>query len=416
MSVGAIVLAAGSSRRMGGGDKLLAALLGRPVLSWTLQAFECCEAVDHLVVVTSAANRAEIAALCTGLQKLRALVTGGRERQDSVANGLAALANVEIVAVHDGARPLITSEAIGRGVDLVRQSGAAIAGGPVADTIKVVDEDERIASTPDRTRLRAAATPQVFRRELLLRAHEAARRDEVVATDDAALVERIGAAVRVYDSGSANPKITTPEDLTVAEALLRVRLAAGDPPQSLRDSSPLGGEQDPQRGERDFFEESSTRVGIGIDTHRFEAGRPLILGGVRIPEHDGLAGHSDADALTHAIIDALLGAAGLGDIGAHFAPGDPAWAGADSIEMLTLVVAKLAEIGAAPASVDATVIAERPRLRPWVEAMRERLAQALGLPTDFVNVKATTAEGMGALGRAEGMTAHAVANITYPRI
>ncbi len=388
MSVGAIVLAAGSSRRMGGGDKLLAPLLGRPVLGWTLRAFERCDAVDQLVVVTSAANRAEIADLCTGIQKLRALVLGGRERQDSVANGLAALANVEIVAIHDGARPLITSEAIARGVDLARECGAAIAGGPVADTIKLVDEEERIASTPDRSRLRAAATPQIFRRELLLQAHAAARRDGVLATDDAALVEQIGVPVIVYDSGAPNPKITTPDDLTVAAALLSAREGVA----------------------------GTIRSGIGIDTHRFESGRPLILGGVQIPGHDGLAGHSDADALTHAIIDALLGAAGLGDIGAHFAPGDPAWAGADSIVMLELVVAKLAEIGATPTSVDATVIAERPRLRPWIAAMRERLAVPLGLSVEAVNVKATTAEGMGALGRAEGVAVHAIANVTYSRI
>ena len=271
---------------------------------------------------------------------------------------------------------------------MARERGAAIAGGLVADTIKVVDEDERIASTPDRARLRAAATPQVFRRELLQRAHESARRDGVLATDDAALVERTGAPVLVYDSGAPNPKITTPDDLTVAAALLGVRENIG----------------------------TTVRTGIGIDSHRFEAGRPLVLGGVRIPDHDGLAGHSDADALTHAIIDALLGAAGLGDIGAHFAPGDPAWAGADSIAMLELVVAKLAAIGARPASVDATVIAERPRLRPWIDAMRERLAGALRVELDAVNVKATTAEGMGALGRAEGLTVHAVAVVAYLRI
>ncbi len=388
MSVGAIVLAAGSSRRMGGGDKLLAPLLGRPVLRWTLDAFERCDAVDQLVVVTSAANRAEIAALCQGIQKLRALVLGGRERQDSVAHGLTALASVEIVAVHDGARPLVTGETIARGIELARQSGAAIAGGPVTDTIKMVDEDQRISSTPDRSRLRAAATPQTFRRELLIQAHKAARRDGALATDDAGLVERIGLPVTVYDSGAPNPKITTRDDLTIAGALLAAREGAA----------------------------TTTRSGIGIDTHRFASGRPLILGGVRIPDHDGLGGHSDADALTHAIIDALLGAAGLGDIGAHFAPGDPAWAGADSIMMLELVVAKLAESGAKPASVDATVIAERPRLRPWVAAMRERLAPALDLSPEFVNVKATTAEGMGALGRAEGIAVHAVASVTYSRI
>ena len=383
MRVGAIILAAGSSRRMGGGDKLLADLAGRPVLSWTLAAFEECEGVDDVVVVTSRSNRAAVAELCRGVGKVRALVEGGQERQDSVWAGLSALRRVEVVAVHDGARPLITPEGIAGCVERAAEGVGVIAGGPSVDTIKVVGDGEEILSTPDRATLRAVATPQVFLAETLRRAHEAARRDGVLATDDAGLVERLGETVVVHDVGGPNPKITSPSDLVLAEALLGTRY--------------------------------EVRTGIGIDSHRFGAGRTLVLGGVTIPDAEGLAGHSDADVLTHAIIDALLGGSGLGDIGAIFGTNDPIWEGADSITMLDVVLGKLKAAEARPQSVDATVIAERPRLRPYVEAMRTRLAEVLGLDVSAVNVAATTAEGMGALGRGEGMAAHAVATVRVRR-
>lgn len=383
MKVGAIILAAGSSRRMGGGDKLLADLAGRPVLSWTLSAFAACEAVDDIVVVTSEANRGDVADLCSEVEKVRALVTGGSERQDSVWAGLSALQGVDLVAVHDGARPLIRPEGIAACVERASRGVGVVAGGPSVDTIKVVGANELVIETPDRSRLRAVATPQVFRAGTLRRAHEAARRDGVLATDDAGLVERIGETVVVHDVGGPNPKITGPSDLLLAEALLGVRY--------------------------------EIRSGIGIDSHRFDAQRRLVLGGVVIPESDGLAGHSDADVLTHAIIDALLGGAGLGDIGAHFGTSDPAWAGASSVQLLGLVLEKLSGVGGAPQSVDATVIAERPRLRPHIDEMRARLAAALGLDVSAVNVAATTAEGMGALGRGEGMSAHAIATVRVRR-
>ena len=382
MSVGCVLLAAGRSARMGGGDKLLANLAGRPVLAHSLAALAACDAIAHVVVVTGPANRAAVAQLARshGGGKVRALATGGAQRQDSVAAGLAALPNLELIAVHDGARPLVDAEDFSEGVRLAREVGAAIAGAPVADTIKRVDAAERVIETPLRARLRAAATPQVFRRELLERAHRAAAQAGVSATDDAALVERLGEPVVVFASRRRNLKITTADDLRLAESLLN-----------------------PSAGQ--------LRAGIGIDSHRFEAGRRLVLGGVEIRGHDGLGGHSDADALTHAIIDALLGAAGLGDIGQHFPPGDPQWAGADSIALLRRAVDLLAAAGARPQSVDATVIAERPRLAPHIAAMREALAQALELETRQVNVKATTAEGMGALGRGEGIQAHAAATV-----
>ena len=382
MSAGCVLLAAGRSARMGGGDKLLAPLAGRPVLAHSLAALAACDEIAHVVVVTGAANRAAVAQLARshGGGKVRALATGGAQRQDSVAAGLAALPNLELIAVHDGARPLVDAEDFSEGVRIAREVGAAIAGAPVADTIKRVDAAERVIETPPRAQLRAAATPQVFRRKLLERAHRAAAQASVSATDDAALVERLGEPVVVFPSRRRNLKITTADDLLLAESLLN-----------------------PSAGQ--------LRAGIGIDSHRFEAGRRLVLGGVEIHGHDGLGGHSDADALTHAIIDALLGAAGLGDIGQHFPPGDPQWAGADSIALLRRAVDLLAAAGARPQSVDATVIAERPRLAPHIAAMREALAQALGLVPSQVNVKATTAEGMGALGRGEGIQAHAAATV-----
>ena len=377
-----MLLAAGRSARMGGGDKLLAALAGRPVLAHSLAALAACDEIAHVVVVAGAGNRAAMAQIARlyGGGKVRALAVGGARRQDSVAAGLAALPNVELIAVHDGARPLVEAADFREGARLAREVGAAIAGGPVADTVKRVDASERVVETPPRAELRAAATPQVFRRALLARAHLAAAAAGVSATDDAALVERLGEPVVVFASRRRNLKITTADDLLLAESLLN-----------------------PSAGE--------LRTGIGIDSHRFEGGRRLVLGGVEIRGHDGLGGHSDADALTHAIIDALLGAAGLGDIGQHFPPGDPQWAGADSVGLLRRAVDLLAAIGARPQSVDATVIAERPRLSPQIGAMREALSEALGLEASQVNVKATTAEGMGALGRVEGIQAHAVANV-----
>jgi len=352
-------------------------------LDGALSAFERGDAIDDVVVVTSQASRSAVVELCRGLATVRALVLGGKERQDSVAAGLSALRRVDLVAVHDGARPLITPEGIAECIERAAAGVSVVAGGPSVDTIKVVGADEAVVATPDRSTLRSVATPQVFQADTLRRAHEAARRDSVLVTDDAGLVERLGERVVVHDIGRPNPKITSPADLVVAEALLGVQY--------------------------------EVRSGIGIDSHRFDPQRALVLGGVGIQGADGLAGHSDANVLTHAIIDALLGGAGLGDIGAHFGTADPRWSGANSIAMLSIVLERLAEVGATPQSVDATVIAERPRLRPYIESMRRHLAEALGLDPSAVNVAATTAEGMGALGRAEGMAAHAIATLRVRR-
>ena len=258
MRVGCVVLAAGRSARMGGADKLLAPLDGRPVLAHSLAAIAACAELTDVVVVTSASNRAAVArvARACGGGKVRALVTGGAERQDSVAAGLAALPNVEIVAIHDGARPLVVAEDFAAGVRAAQSTGAAVAGAPMVDTVKRVDANELVVETPTRSELRAIATPQVFRRELLARAHAAAVAAGVSATDDGALVERLGEPVVVFPTRLRNLKITTADDLLIAESLLGVA------PETLR-------------------------TGIGIDSHRFAAGRRLVLGGVEIPRATG---------------------------------------------------------------------------------------------------------------------------------
>ena len=458
MRVGAIILAAGGSRRMGGGDKLLAELAGRPVLAWTLAAFAECGEVDEVVVAASAVNRAAVADVCraAGGGKVRLVVVGGRERQDSVAAGLAALGRADVVAVHDGARPLITPRGIAACLAALAAGGdgveGVVAGGPVVDTVKVVDEAGVVTGTPVRSALRAVSTPQVFRAETLREAQAAARRDGVLATDDAGLVERLGGRVRVQELAEPNLKITTPADLLTAEAILQQRPSstppAAPPPHPFPTpphptpastppppETPIGASRhfpleggsksephpttSPERSEvprqarNDGTGLVERRTGLGIDSHRFAppGERPLMLGGVEIPEADGLAGHSDADVLTHAIIDALLGAAGLGDLGAVFGTSDPRWRGASSLLMLAEARRRLAALGMAVESVSAVVIAERPRLRPQIGAMRGRLAEELGLDVSAVNVAATTAEGMGALGRAEGMAAQAVVTV-----
>lgn len=389
MTVGAIVPAAGRGTRMGHVNKAFLNLAGKPVLFWTLERLSAVAELQELVVVVApaevAATRERLSA--AGFRKVRAVVPGGEERQSSVAAGLAALSpGVDTVVVHDGARPLVEPETVRAALAELAARGerAGIGVGvPVKDTIKVANEDGRIVDTPPRHRLWAIQTPQVFPRELLQRAHAEAEAAGILATDDCALVERLGVPVWLVRGSFANLKITTPEDLACAEALL---------------AAARGGEE----------RRVQVRVGTGYDVHRLVEGRPLVLGGVRVPHAKGLLGHSDADVLTHALMDALLGAAALGDLGQHFPDTDPTYAGVDSLALLREVVGKVQELGWRVANVDAVVIAERPRLAPQVEIMRERLAEALNCPLGAVSVKATTTEKLGFAGREEGIAAQAV--------
>jgi 2-C-methyl-D-erythritol 4-phosphate cytidylyltransferase/2-C-methyl-D-erythritol 2,4-cyclodiphosphate synthase len=379
--VAAVLVAAGQGERLGAGmPKGLVPVAGVPMLARAAHALEASPLIEDIVAVVAPGSEPVAAASLdrAGCERVRAVIPGGETRQASVAAGLAALGGPEIVVVHDAARPLITLEVITAVIRAAAEAGAASAGIPVRETVKRVASGE-VTETVDRDALWLARTPQAFRTDLLREAHARAAADGFAGADDAVLVERLGRPVRMVEDSPANLKITVPDDLRIAEAL-------------------LGGA-------------GGSRTGIGFDTHRLEMGRRLVLGGVEIPAPRGLAGHSDADVLVHAMMDALLGAAGLGDIGTHFPPGDPAYRGADSLALLTRVGALIASAGWRPAHLDSTVIAEAPRLAPHIAEMRHRIAGALHVAESAVSIKATTAEGLGALGRGEGIAAYALATL-----
>jgi 2-C-methyl-D-erythritol 4-phosphate cytidylyltransferase/2-C-methyl-D-erythritol 2,4-cyclodiphosphate synthase len=291
----------------------------------------------------------------------------------------------EIVVIHDGARPLADSALFDRAALAAVQHGAAIAAIPVADTLKRVQE-RQITATVDRSGLWAAQTPQAFRLETLRRAIADSAEEDV--TDEARICEAAGIPVAVVPASLANLKVTHPEDIPVAEALLRARRAAGS--------------------------QAMPRVGIGYDTHRFALERRLVMGGVEIAHDLGLEGHSDADVLLHAIADAILGAAALGDIGLHFPPSDNRFRDANSQDLLREAVRLVQGAGWVVVNVDATILAETPRMAPHTPLMRQRIAACLAIGPEAVSIKATTNEGMGAIGRGEGIAVMATA-ILLPR-
>lgn len=386
--VAAIIPAAGRGRRMGAPvNKLFLHLAGRPVLAHTLAAFEEAESVDEVILVAAPDDLVacrEMLAQWPG-PKVAAVVAGGAERQESVANGLAALSgDVEIVVVHDGARPLVSPRLIDESVRAARRWGAVVAAVPVKDTIKLVAPDGAVRGTPERGACFAAQTPQAFQAAVIRAAFAWAADAGLTGTDEASIVEKSGHRVQVIPGCEENIKLTTPADFLVAEGFLARR--AG------------------REGEG-----AGLRVGFGYDVHALVEGRRLVLGGVEIPFEKGLAGHSDADVLTHALMDALLGAAGLGDIGRHFPDTDERYRDANSLVLLGAVAVMLQRERLRLANADITVIAQRPRLAGYVPAMRERLAAVLRVEPERINVKATTTEGLGFAGRGEGIAACAVA-------
>lgn len=373
----AVIVAAGSSTRMGV-PKLSIPLCGVTVLERTLTAFDA-SSVESLVVVTREEDIPVFSAWSAKLSKPCRFVQGGATRQQSVQNGLAAVdEDVDLIAVADGARPLITPEEIDRVIVVAAETKAAAAAVRVKDTIKQADENGVIIATPDRSSLWQVQTPQVFDAALYRQAMEAAQREGLDLTDDCQLVEHLGAKVTLVPTSYENLKITTPDDVTAAEAILKKRGGIG------------------------------MRIGHGYDVHRLVEDRKLILGGVEVPFEKGLLGHSDADVLTHAIMDALLGAAAMGDIGGLFPDTDPAYKGADSIALLREVVARISAVGYTIENMDATVLAQRPKLKPFIESMRATVAAACGVSVERVNIKATTEEGLGFTGAMEGIAAHAV--------
>ena len=392
----ALIPAAGRAARFNtepgtdGGNKVFAPLAGRPLLRWTVEAFAAHAAVDGILVVAEAGEVARCREALDGVGKLLSIIPGGETRQASVAIGLFTLGGEadDLVLVHDGARPLVTSDIITRCLDGAREFGNAVAALPVADTLKTVDAQQAVQRTVDREGLWAVQTPQAFRMETLFGAHIAARDQGWTGTDEASLVEKYGdEPVHLVLGAPDNFKVTRPADLSLAEAVLRARMDASM---------------------------AQTRIGFGYDIHPLVAGRRLMLGGVEIPSPRGLDGHSDADVLLHALCDALLGAAGLPDIGNLFPNTDPAYKGIASLELLRQVCGHVGAAGYQVGNVDLTLIAEAPKIAPHVPQMRALIAQALHIEPARVGIKATTNEGLGSLGRGEGIAAHAVAAIIGP--
>ncbi|MBI2874088.1 MAG: 2-C-methyl-D-erythritol 4-phosphate cytidylyltransferase [Firmicutes bacterium] len=406
LRVGAVIAAAGFSRRMRGwGNKQLLPLGDRSVLAHTLQAFEDTPEIREIVIVVRGADKESYEEALSGprsFSKASVLVEGGPRRQDSVRKGLEALStSCEVVLVHDGARPLVTPELISRVAAAAAEWGAAVPALEVADTVKRVDEGRRITATVPREGLWLVQTPQGFRRGVLEEAFRAAAEQGLEVTDEAGLVEASGGQVRVIEGLADNFKITTPGDLAAAEGILAKRRAGGGSERPRAEHLGTGRQRTGCLGMR-------MRTGFGYDVHRLVPGCPLILGGETIPFPLGLEGHSDADVLIHAVMDALLGAAALGDIGLHFPDSDARWKDARSLDLLAGVAALVAGAGYEVANVDGVVVAQQPRLAPYRDRMAANIGRALGIPAGDVGVKATTTEGLGFTGAGEGIAAYAV--------
>jgi 2-C-methyl-D-erythritol 4-phosphate cytidylyltransferase/2-C-methyl-D-erythritol 2,4-cyclodiphosphate synthase len=386
-AVDVVVVAAGASTRMAGIDKLRAPIGDRPLLAWTLDALAAVPAVRRIVVVTAAERMGEVTGAAWLPPRVAGVVAGGARRQDSVAAGVAALgegAPDDVVLVHDGARPLVSVALVERVAAAAAEHGAAVPVVPVAETLKRV-AGGHIAGTVDRTGLAAAQTPQGIRRDVLARAWaEVPPGSPPTWTDEAALLEACRIPVHAVPGESTNLKVTLPDDLARVEAALvgRGTLAPAPP---------------------------AVRVGFGDDGHPFGPGRPLALGGLVIADAPALHGHSDGDVALHAVCDALLGAAGLGDLGRHFPAGPATPAGVASRELLATCVARVRAAGYAPVSLDLTLIGARPRLAGRLDAMAAAVAEIIGLPVDRVNVKASTGNLAGFEGAGRGISARAVA-------
>ncbi|MDQ8730076.1 bifunctional 2-C-methyl-D-erythritol 4-phosphate cytidylyltransferase/2-C-methyl-D-erythritol 2,4-cyclodiphosphate synthase [Bradyrhizobium sp. LHD-71] len=382
----AIIVAAGRGLRAGpGGPKQFRSLGGRSVIARALDAFCAHPDVGWVQPVCHADDSGPFAAATQGLSHLPP-VPGGTSRQASVLAGLKALADVapDIVLIHDAARPFVSGAVITRAIAAAAQTGAAIPTVAVADTIKQVDASGHVVGTPPRADLRIAQTPQSFVFDKILAAHErAAREGRDDFTDDAALAEWAGLTVATFEGDHLNMKLTTPEDFAREEA--RLGAALGD-----------------------------IRTGTGYDVHAFGDGDHLMICGVRVPHTRGFLAHSDGDVGLHALVDAILGALADGDIGAHFPPSDPKWKGASSDRFLEDAVRRVRARGGRVASLEVTLICERPKIGPLRDAMRARIAEIADVPVSRVSVKATTSERLGFTGREEGMAATASATIRLP--
>ena len=374
----ALIVAAGRGSRFGAtAPKQYVDLAGKTVLRHSLETFIGHPRIDAVRVVIHGDDRAMYDAAIAGLDLLEP-VTGGATRQELVHRGLLSLKDIapKAVLIHDAARPLVSAVLIDRMLDALETTPGAIPALPVADTVKR-GSNGRVKETLDRATLWRAQTPQTFRYDDIMAAHSAAAGREL--TDDAAVAEAAGLAVALVSGAEENFKVTTEGDLHRARQLLAPGV--------------------------------DIRVGNGFDVHRFGPGERIMLCGIAVPHTHGLIGHSDADVGLHALTDAILGAIGAGDIGQHFAPSDPRWKGADSAQFLSHADSLVRARGGRILSVDITIICERPKVGPHREKMVARVASILGLEPSRVSVKATTTEGLGFTGRAEGIAAQATASV-----
>ncbi len=374
--IAAVIAAAGKGVRLGGAvPKQYLELGGEPVLIRTLKAFSELEEIDHIVIVTGEeyiTHCKSIIAESHAGSKVRAVVKGGGERQDSVYNALKALKSecpgVEYVLIHDGARPFVSRDVILGVVKAAVEKGAAAACVPMKDSLRKAEGTGSLSV--DRSDYFAVQTPQGFRLAYIMNAYMKAFEEGFYGTDDAVLAERAGYSIEITPGNYANIKITTREDLPM-----------------------------------------ENRTGTGFDVHAFADDRELVLGGVNIPYEKGLAGHSDADVLIHAVMDALLGAAALGDIGRHFPDNDERYKGISSMILLEKVGYLLSENLYSIGNIDVTVMAQAPKISPYVEEMRSNIADVLKLEKSRINIKGTTTERLGFIGRGEGIAAEAVCSI-----
>jgi 2-C-methyl-D-erythritol 4-phosphate cytidylyltransferase/2-C-methyl-D-erythritol 2,4-cyclodiphosphate synthase len=391
MHVTAIIAAGGRGRRFGGPQpKQLLTIDGRAILDLSVAAFASHPAISEIVVALPSelvANPPDyLCARTDGAPPIR-LVAGGERRQDSVENAFRAAGDrTDVVVIHDAARPFVSAALISRTIEAAAASGAAVAAVQSRDTVKRAGgagagDVRSVVETLSRETIYLAQTPQAFTRQVLADALALSGAGD--ATDEALLAERAGHPVRIVDGESSNIKITTPDDLPIAEAIAR------------------GGAKRARTG----------RIGTGYDLHRLVPARPLMIGGVRVPSELGALGHSDADVACHAITDAILGAAALGDIGRHFPDADPQWKGAGGLDLLRRTVAIVMAQGFEIGNVDVTVILEAPKIRDHVDAMRAAIGGALGIDASRVSVKGKTNEGVDAVGRGDAIAAHAVAVI-----
>ncbi len=382
--VSAVVAAAGLSKRFPTrGKKQFATLGGKPLLTYCLSTFELSKLIASIVVVVPEDEISHSRELFEsfGFEKITSVVAGGEKRHVSVRSGFRAVPpDSDMVLIHDAARPFVDNDTIKRVIEQCSRTGASICAVPVTDTLKRADEHNSFVSgTISREKLWRAQTPQVFRREILEEIYRSGRTEKLDATDESALVEAEGIRVGMVMGSNLNMKITTAADFKIAELIV-------------------------SKGEGAMY-----RIGTGFDAHAFCEERALILGGVEIQGCRGLAGHSDADVLSHAVADAILGAIGEGDLGRHFPPNDPKYKNASSLAILSQVARMMADKGYRIENIDCIVVCEEPRISPHSPAMEKKIADALGISSNAVNIKGTSTEGLGFTGRKEGIAAIASA-------